>query len=351
MIFGYERVSPPILRGRLHLSGSRLEMLRDAAPALDLAIREHERRRAKGIGSDPAGAIIAPSGIANLRSEFVRAAGAVHEAGSQATFSLVIEALVAARVVAATAYDTGTPALALTIYEGILADGQSLRNLWNSEESLRDMEADVAAGIAHLLESREEPPGLADNVWTARMVFDDFLDYLQAVDLLRSLDQWHELMLRGSDWPRQTEVFEPIRYAAQGRADQIEPMREPALEKVCEIAVSRARRVLELLIERREGAIDLHLAALLRMCRACGTVRTATETVTDAIYLDMMSMGSRSDGLLQLALGIAHEAGAGPAPKHLRAAGLFDWALSLRGYRRDAPYWEVVAADSAERQP
>jgi hypothetical protein len=72
-----------------------------------------------------------------------------------------------------------------------------------------------------------------------------------------------------------------------------------------------------------------------------GTVRTATETIQDAVYLHMLSIGS--SGVLRLAHGIAEQAGA-PAPRHLGAAELFDWALSLRGYPRDAPYWDTPPA-------
>jgi TIR domain len=73
VILGYEANSPPILRGRLHFSGHRLKVLRDAAPAIDAAIREHERRRSlTGLGHEPKRALIESPGVANLRKEFPR---------------------------------------------------------------------------------------------------------------------------------------------------------------------------------------------------------------------------------------------------------------------------------------
>jgi hypothetical protein len=348
VILGYEANSPPILRGRLHFSGHRLKVLRDAAPAIDAAIREHERRRSlTGLGHEPKRALIESPGVANLRKEFVTSSEAAQAEPSPNAFSRVTEVLVAARVVAATAYDTGTPSIALEIYAGILADARAMREMWDRESPLSDLQGDLDARMAQLLDSRGAPR-LDDKVWTARMVFDDLLDYTQAVHLLTSLAQWHELMVSGDGQPRHTEVFEPIRYAVQGRRDRLEPMRETALERLCEVTVSRSRLVLELLIQRQREPVDLHLAALLRMCRASGTVRTATETVQDGVYLDMLSMSSA--GLLQMARGLAGQAGGSPAPKHLGAAELFDWALSVRGYPRDATYWKDAAGPPSDSQ-
>lgn len=138
------------------------------------------------------------------------------------------------------------------------------------------------------------------------------------------------------------------------RKDKLEPLGSKMLETVCTTSLTIAKGILERRIEAERGAVDLHLAAILRMCRGpasssegratVGPHRTATEAVDDVLFLDMMMF--RTAAFIHIG-GLKEEFDSLMA---MGATAVFDRALTNRGYPRDASYWDegTLTSGSAE---
>lgn len=347
VVLGDVQPHSPLLAARLRIQGTRKELLSTAAKEIDRGIlgltrrAEFEGRRPRHV------AFPGPATVEAMRRELAEVA----RTGGNTEWEAVVERLLSARAIAAAAYDAGDSDRATCVYDEMLEEASNLDPLWQCPAGLEALGSSTRESVQKYLLGtqsgeieRTKPQQLSGRAWTGRMIFDAVIDYAQAVSILREFVG--EIGRVGEPYARAVHNFDPLRYAVQERTDKIEPLQSRTLETVCSVGIQHARDVLAEHIGATSGAVDLHLAVLVRMCR-CPSIspnddasdeavqrRTAVEVVEDLALLQMslFNMGA----FLHLG-GIDTD-----EYKKLRDMGaiaVFDRALSNRGYPRDADYW------------
>jgi hypothetical protein len=334
---------PPVLRGRLYVSGSAAVLLREAAMQIDHGILELLRRGNSSSGSWVRESLVEPATIARMRRELAEAIDALD-------WSNVVELLLSARAVAAAAYDAGDAALATLIYSELLLEVGASQRFWGDCPEMSVASDEVRARVSRCLddilektEGKDPDRAISDRVWSARMAFDSVIEYAQAVSIIKHFVAYAKLLESKETVRRPSAFFEPLRYAVHKRKDKVEPLGSRMLEAVCAASLTLATGILERSLEAEPGKIDLHYAAILRMCRSVSSsnrelaprrpLRTATDVVADVLYLDMMLFDT------QAFIGMGDIGEEFDALMASGAAAVFDLALSNRGYPRDASYW------------
>lgn len=340
---------PLSLQGRLQL---RLppypDLLSTGHLEIDAAILDHVARGPNFEDNPESDSIRKTS--ANMREELKDRLG--RWSGKGTDCRQLHEVLVAQRISAMVAYDSGDRDMAISSYGTMIALMATNNDVWDVEGPMRSQSQRIRQDCSELLAGP-----LRRDAWAVRMVLDEAIEFVQArcllFELQESIDRTLDsraprghLLDRFAPSPGNTlmycYMFDPVRYAVQ--ADDRAPFNSS--EILCSLCDSTIR-ILESRLRSYDRGRDLHNAVILRMLRWPGLggeysgsrraqpgekVANPVQVLNDVYGMGMS--GFQAEAVFGLDWGSVRS-----AIVRVGSARLFDAALSQRGYDRDGPHW------------